>query len=100
MAGPATLAMLDLMRIAALSGARLGAIVDLRVKDCANWLFTSKPQKMERGPRRDRAVRGAAAGDPLFSEWPAPKEGRRRGLVNFHSFRRWFIITAEQAEPA
>lgn len=25
------------------------------------------------------------------------REGKRRGLVNFHSFRRWFITKAEQA---
>lgn len=25
-------------------------------------------------------------------------EGRRRSLVNFHSFRRWFITRAEQAD--
>jgi integrase len=64
--------------------------------------------------------------DDIFPEWPVPKksdtlrersyktsnhftdyrrevgvddqkEGKRRSLVNFHSFRRWFITKAEQA---
>lgn len=37
--GPATPAMHDLMRIAALTGARLDAIVDLKVGDCLTTVF-------------------------------------------------------------
>ncbi len=38
---------MDLMMIGALTGARLDAIVDLRVKDAADGIFTFKPQKKE-----------------------------------------------------
>jgi integrase len=74
--------------------------------------------------RRTKGKRGA---DDLFPEYPVPKRstsqrersfrasnefteyrrsvgveevvpGRRRSLVNFHSFRRYFITKAEQAD--
>lgn len=74
----------------------------------------------------DRRTKGKKPDDPLFPEWPGPKkadstrersfktsneftdyrrsvgvleelEGRRRSLVNFHSFRRWFCTEAERA---
>ena len=73
-----------------------------------------------------RRTQGRASSDPLFPEWPPPKKagsqrersfkasnhftayrrsvgvseelaGRRRSLVNFHSFRRWFVTEAERA---
>ncbi|MBW9052256.1 integrase [Rhizobium mesosinicum] len=138
LAGPALPEMDDLMRIAALSGARLDAIVCLKVKDCRDdGVFVFKPQKKEPGPRLcpihpdleeivDRRKKGKAPDDDIFPEWPGVKkstslrersfkasneftayrrkvgvedrrEGKRRGLVNFHSFRRWFITKAEQA---
>jgi integrase len=130
-------AMHDLMRIGALTGARLDAIVDLRVKDCVDGLFTFKPQKREQAARVVpihsalveivvRRIAGQAPADDMFPEWPPPKKagsmrersfkasnaftayrravgveqmvpGKRRSLVNFHSFRRWFITKAEQA---
>lgn len=136
--GPATPSMHDLMRIAALTGARLDAIVDLKVSDCADGLFVFKPQKKEPAPRAvpihpelvgivKRRTDGKAPEDDLFPEWPAPKKegslrersfkasnafteyrrevgvdavvpGKRRSLVNFHSFRRWFITQAERAD--
>ncbi|WP_245497671.1 site-specific integrase [Rhizobium ruizarguesonis] len=136
--GPAEPEMDDLMRIAALSGARLDAIVCLKVKDCRDdGVFVFKPQKKEPGPRLcpihpdliaivERRKKGKAPEDDIFPEWPGVKkstslrersfktsneftayrrsvgvedrrEGKRRGLVNFHSFRRWFITKAEQA---
>ncbi|RDJ17042.1 DUF6538 domain-containing protein [Rhizobium grahamii] len=135
--GNATPEMHDVMRIGALTGARLDAIVCLRVKDCEGGTFTFKPQKKEPGPRDcpihsalkeivERRTAGKSPDDPVFPEWPGPKnpkslrersfktsneftayrrsvgveddiEGRRRGLINFHSFRRWFITKAEQA---
>jgi integrase len=138
LSGPASQRMQDLMRIGALTGARLDAIVDLRVRDCADGLFVFKPQKKEAKPRPvpvhselaaiiKRRVGGKAADDSVFPEWPAPKKagsqrersfkasnaftayrrsvgvdhvvpGKRRSLVNFHSFRRWFITKAEQAD--
>ncbi|MHA6732317.1 tyrosine-type recombinase/integrase [Devosia sp. A369] len=73
-----------------------------------------------------RRTEGRGPDEPLFPEWPGAKnsstkrersfdtstdftkyrravgvahviEGRRRSLVNFHSFRRWFVTKAEQA---
>jgi integrase len=134
----------DLVRIGALTGARLDVIVDLKVKDvgpksneCPHGVFHFKPQKNEKAVRAvpvhsalakivRRRVVGKAPGDDLFPEWPAPKKagterersfkasnafteyrrsvgvddrvpGKRRSLVNFHSFRRWFITEAERA---
>ena len=134
--GPASPQMHDLMRMAALTGARLDAIVDLRVQDCADGAFHFKPQKKEKGVRKvpihsalaaivKRRTAGKGVNDPVFPEWPAPQanslrersfkasnaftkyrrevgvdeqiEGKRRSLVNFHSFRRWFITEAERA---
>lgn len=135
--GPADQAMHDLMRIAALTGARLDAIVCLKVKDCQDGIFVFKPQKKEPGPRLcpihpdlaeivSRRTKDREDNDGIFPEWPGvkkaaslrersfktsnlftdyrrevgvdeQKEGRRRSLVNFHSFRRWFITKAEQA---
>ncbi len=136
--GDAPPEMHDLMRIAALTGARLDAIVCLKVKDCRDdGVFIFKPQKKEPGPRLcpihsalkeivSLRTDGKEAEDDVFPEWPGvkkstslrersfktsnefttyrravgvddKKEGKRRGLVNFHSFRRWFITKAEQA---
>jgi integrase len=136
--GPAEPEMDDLMRIAALSGARLDAVVCLKVKDCRDdGVFVFKPQKKEPGPRLcpihpdlieivERRKKGKEPEDDIFPEWPGVqkstslrersfktsneftayrrsvgvedrREGKRRGLVNFHSFRRWFITKAEQA---
>ncbi len=135
--GDASQAMHDLMRIAALTGARLDAIVCLRVEDCQDGLFRFKPQKKEPGPRTvpihsalteiiARRTVGKERDADIFPEWPGvtksnslrersfktsneftayrrsvgvedTREGKRRGLVNFHSFRRWFITKAEQA---
>jgi integrase len=130
--------MRPLMAIAALSGARLGAIVDLRVKDCTDGIFRFKPQKKEPGIRRvpihsalvpiiAKLTEGKAPEDDLFPQIPRlavganPKlergmpatkafgryrqkvgvhdqpEGARRSLVDFHSFRRWFITKANEA---
>lgn len=136
--GPASQAMHDVMRIGALTGARLDAIVCLRVKDCRNNNFVFKPQKKEPGPRLcpihpalveivSRRSEGKEDMDDIFPEWPGPKNpkslrersfktsnqftdyrrevgvddqktGKRRSLVNFHSFRRWFATKAEQAD--
>ncbi|NOJ48433.1 DUF6538 domain-containing protein [Bradyrhizobium archetypum] len=125
-----------LMRIAALSGARIDAIASLKVADCQGGLFRFKPQKKEPGPRFvpihsalvpliKRRCSGKAADDDLFPELPVPPvgserersmpavklfgryrkavgvddqvPGKRRSLVTFHSFRRWFITQAERA---
>ncbi|MFT4077853.1 tyrosine-type recombinase/integrase [Rhodomicrobium sp.] len=125
-----------LMRIAALTGARIDAIVSLRVKDCADGLFRFKAQKREAGERAvpihsalvdlaEELVRNKGPLEDLFPSIPEPpkgtqqersmpavkafgryrktvgvddtRPGRRRSLVNFHSFRRWFITKAERA---
>jgi integrase len=51
--GGASQAMQDLMRAAALTGARLEALVDLRARDVdlKAMTVTFKPQKKERGPQ-------------------------------------------------
>jgi integrase len=82
--GPASQHMHDLMRIAALSGARLDAIVDLRVGDCVDGVFRFKPQKRETAYRLvpihselvkivARRTVGKAATADVFPEWPPPK---------------------------
>ncbi|NNU59094.1 tyrosine-type recombinase/integrase [Ochrobactrum soli] len=139
LSGDASPEMHDLMRIAALTGCRLDPIVCLRVRDCLDeGMFIFKPQKKEKAQRLcpihpalkeiiERRKDGKSPDDPIFPEWPAPKnpestrersfkasnhftdyrrsvgvadeiEGKRRSLVNFHSFRRWFITKAEQAD--
>lgn len=135
--GPATPHMLDLMLIGALSGARLDAIVDLKVRDTDKDCFRFKPQKREPDARYvpihpdlrsvvERRRAGKKAEDDLFPEWPPVRKagsmrersfkasnhftlyrravgveakvpGKRRSLVNFHSFRRWFITRMERA---
>jgi integrase len=52
LAGGAPRGMLDLMMVGALTGARLDAILSLRVGDCRDGVFTFKPQKSENKPRR------------------------------------------------
>lgn len=127
----------DLMLIAALTGARIDAIVSLKRKDITddgNMRF--KAQKREDHSRLvpihsalkvtiERLTAGKEADHDLFPDcppvdddtiqersMPAVKafnyyrkkvgvheavEGKRRSLVNFHSFRRWFITKAFQA---
>lgn len=136
--GPATPHMRDLMMIGALTGARLDAIVDLKVRDTEDGLVTFKPQKKETSERTipihpaleeviARRCEGKGPDDDLFPEWPPVRKvgsmrersfkasnhftdyrrevgvahvlpGKRRSLVNFHSFRRWFVSRLEQAD--
>ncbi|MBO6508399.1 MAG: tyrosine-type recombinase/integrase [Roseibium sp.] len=136
--GQATQHLHDLMRIAALTGARIDVIVGLKVRDCQDGVFIFKPQKKERKERAcpihpslayiiKRRTDGREMDEDIFPEWPAPRKagskrersfkasnqfttyrrsvgvdqvipGKRRSLVDFHSFRRWFITKAEQAD--
>ena len=129
--------MMDVLLIGALTGARLDAIIDMRVGDTVEGWFTFKPQKKEKSARDvpihpalveivKRRVEGLRPEDDFFPDWPAPQaegskrersayfskrftkyrrdlgvddviEGKRRSLVNFHSFRRWFITKLERA---
>ena len=104
LAGPALERMQDLMRFGALTGARLDAIVDLRVKDCANGVFTFKPQKKrDEAPRRPhspgrlrqvvtRRTAGKDDDDSLFPEWPSPKKAgsnRERSFKASNAFTEY-----------
>jgi integrase len=124
LSGGATEGMRDLMMVGALTGARLDAILSLRVRDCQDGVFTFKPQKSETRPRKvpihsllsplvAKRVEGKDGGDLLFPRLRDASnafgdyrrgigvddrvEGNRRSRVNFHSFRRWWITKAEQA---
>ena len=103
-----------LMQVAALSGARLDAIVNMTIED---GCFVFPPQKKEEKPRRVPIHSSLRSHSALKTyghwSWPAsPSQaftyyrrkvlgedapGRRRAVTNFHSFRRWFISKAEQA---
>ncbi|MGU3286085.1 tyrosine-type recombinase/integrase [Methylobacterium mesophilicum] len=77
-------AMLDVMAVGALTGARLDAVIDLRVGECDDGWFTFKPQKKEKSSRDvpihpdllpivRRRIEGKHRDDDLFEEWLAPK---------------------------
>jgi integrase len=114
--GPCEPAMGLLMRVLALTGARLDAVFRMRV-DLPNSLLIFPPQKKERGPRTIPLHSHLA---PLLKDWkawPWPNSngasarfvtyrravlgedppGRRRAVINAHSWRRWFISQAERA---
>jgi integrase len=112
--GPCSPSLSLLMRLAALTGARLDAIIRMEVKGDTIVL---PPQKKERGPRtiplhshlREALAdfkgwqwTNSGAASALFVIYrrkvlgPDPP-GRRRAVANFHSFRRWFISQAERA---
>lgn len=93
--GPATPHMKDLMMLGALTGARLDAIVDLKVRDTIDGALTFKPQKKEPAPRDipihpaleeilDRRTAGKGLGEDLFPEWPKP---RKLGSKRERSFK-------------
>jgi integrase len=112
--GPASPPLRLLMEVAALTGARLDAIIRMEVRGDTIVL---PRQKKERGPRTiplHSHLRGSLAG---FSGWPWPASnrasqafttyrravlgpddpGRRRAVVTFHSWRKFFISKAERA---
>lgn len=88
--GPASPHMLDLMYIGALTGARLDAIVDLKVCDTRNNVILFQPRKSETharyvpihpalAPVIARRCQGKGLDDDLFPEWPpVKKEGSMR----------------------
>jgi integrase len=105
-----------LMEVGALTGARLDAIIHMRV-DHAAGTITLPPQKKERGPRtiplhshlREALAdfkgwqwSNSGAASALFGLYRrkvlgADPPGRRRAVANFHSWRRYFISQAERA---
>jgi len=91
-----------LMRIGALTGARIEAITSLRVKDCNGGIFVFKPQKRERGEREvpihsflipiiAELTAGKGPDDDLFPELPVPPEGssRERSMPASKAFTRY-----------
>lgn len=135
--GTTDVKMLDVMLVAALTGARVDAVIDLKVGDCSHNCFRFKGQKRELGRRYvpihpalnelvARRTTGREPNQELFPEWPRPvaagsvrerssyfskrftayrrslgvtdeRDAKRRSLLNFHSFRRWFITKGERA---
>lgn len=92
LAGPADAEMADAMRVAALTGARLEELYQLRVRDCAGGWLDIRESKTRAGVRRvpvhpdlagliARRVAGKAAGAYLFHEAAAlPRHGRSSAL--------------------
>ncbi|MEJ1933486.1 tyrosine-type recombinase/integrase [Nostoc sp. NIES-2111] len=83
--GGAPAKLMDLMMIGALTGARIDAVVDLKVGDIVDGAFRFKPQKREAGEREvpihpdlaaivKRRTAGKAPSDDFFPEWPGPKK--------------------------
>lgn len=134
LASPPDAVMADLMRLAALSGARIEEVCRLTVAMCADGVFRVPGTKTESArrevpihsqlaeviKRRTEGRKGTAwlldeLGDPdrhgdrsaavskRFGRYREAvgvhdrDEGRRRSRVNFHSFRRWHITRALQA---
>ena len=91
-----------LMAIAALTGARIGAIIELKVKDTDGGCFLFKPQKQEKSTRRvpihsalQEVVAGLTKGkqpdDDLFPECPPlpPGDARERSMPASKAFGRY-----------
>jgi integrase len=112
--GPCSPSLRLLMEVGALTGARLNAIINMRV---VGDTIILPAQKKERGPRTIPLHSHLANSLTGFQGWqwtnsgaasalfvlyrrkvlgPDPA-GRRRAVANFHSFRRWFISQAERA---
>lgn len=90
--------LLDVVKVAALTGARLDAVVDLKVGGLADGYFTFKPQKRERDERDvpvhpelkeivARRIKGKSPEDELFPEWPAPPKTSVRPRSAYFSKR-------------
>lgn len=90
--------MRDVMMVAALTGARLDAVIDLKVAGCAQGFFTFKAQKKERDERNvpihpdlqeivAKRTMGKLAGDSLFPEWPDTPETSSRPRSAYFSKR-------------
>jgi integrase len=135
--GPADAVLADLMRIGALTGARLEAIISLRVQDCIGGNFRLRANRnaararlvpihselvsivkrraegkrlddflfeelgsLPRRPKADPSIERSTAIGKRFGRYLRAQKlaiqiaGRRRSLVNFESFRRWFIAKA------
>ena len=97
----------DLMRLAALTGARLGALVELRVRDCQDGVFLMPRQKSEQGARRvpihsdlaalvARRCEGRAGDDWLFPEVPPVRPDESASKVRGDKAGKAFARYAEK----
>ncbi|WP_298957618.1 integrase [uncultured Methylobacterium sp.] len=90
--------MMDVIMIAALTGARLDAVIDLKVADLSKGYFTFKKQKKEKGGREipvhpdlsqivARRIKGKKPEDDLFPEWPGPSGPSAKPRSSYFSKR-------------
>lgn len=98
--GNAPGALSDLMLIAALTGARINAICELRVRDCKDATFTFKRAKMEPADRTipmhsklkaivAKRTRGKTEDAFLFEELPEATATRPRSASSSQAFTRY-----------
>lgn len=94
-------AMLDVMAVAALTGARLDAVICLKVGETDEGLFRFKRQKKEKSDRDvpihpdlyeivNRRIEGKSPGDDFFPEWPAPRPPSKKPRSSYFSKRYTF----------
>lgn len=90
----------DLMMVAALTGARINAICELRVRDCKADAFTFQPAKQELTSRRvpihpdlkeivALRIKGKAPKEFLFHECPEATAKRPRSAAPSQAFTRY-----------
>jgi integrase len=90
----------DLMMVAALSGARINAICELRVRDCDKGTFRFSPAKQETHDRRvpihstlkeivARRIAGKKPEEFLFEECPEATAKRPRSAAASQAFTRY-----------
>lgn len=100
LSGSATPLLRDLMMVAALTGARINVICELRVQDCAGNAFTFKPAKQEPKARRvpihpdlkevvARRIVGKSPEEFLFDECPNATAKRPRSAAPSQAFTRY-----------
>jgi integrase len=100
LSGSATPLLRDLMMVAALTGARINVICELRVRDCKGEAFTFKPAKQEPAARRvpihpelneivARRLVGKAPEEFLFDECPNATMKRPRSAAPSQAFTRY-----------
>ncbi len=100
LAGSAPAPLPDLMMIAALTGARINAICELKVRDCRDGRVTFKPAKKEKFARTihihsrlrriiARRIANKSPEEFLFDELPAATATRPRSAAASQAFTRY-----------
>lgn len=100
LSGKATPLLRDLMMVAALTGARINVICELRVRDCSGGAFTFQPAKQEPAARKvpihtklkvivKRRVLRKAPDEFLFDECPNATTKRPRSAAPSQAFTRY-----------